>query len=106
MLSIKEEYMYFRWNVRKQEIDSIIDNSCLDELFEQENYIELVDFKCLSCHAQQELEYDIVLECGNFNKDGYPTFFCTNCNKPKLVPLDVYDQITNDSYYPFVDSTL
>lgn len=98
--------MYFKWNIRKKEIDYSFDEDIdIDELFDWEKYIEVVDFKCLHCHTQEELEYDIVLECGNFNKDGYPEFYCTNCNKPKLVPLDVYNQITDKFYYPFEDLT-
>lgn len=89
--------MKFKWNVRKIEIENFDSYIPDDELFDWEKYEEVVDFKCLNYDVQEELDYDIVLEWANFNKDDYPVFYCTKCNKPHLVPLDVYNQIKKKS---------
>ena len=95
--------MKFKWNIRKVEIDFFghFSKEQLDELDDDLKYVDIVDFKCLNCHESAELEADIVLECFNPRFEDYPLYPCMHCNKEKLVPLDVYNQLTTDSYFPF-----
>ena len=97
--------MKFKWNIRKKEIDYFghISKEELDELEDDFKYIDIIDFKCLHCGKSAELEADIVLECFNSRYEEYPVYTCMHCNKEKLVPLDVYNQLSIDFYYPFKD---
>ena len=97
--------MKFKWNIRKKEIDYFghISKEELDELEDDFKYIDIIDFKCIHCGKSAELEADIVLECFNSRYEEYPVYTCMHCNKEKLVPLDVYNQLSIDFYYPFKD---
>lgn len=97
--------MKFKWNIRKKEIDYFghISKEELDELEDDFKYIDIIDFKCLHCGKSAELEADIVLECFNSRYEEYPVYTCMHCNKEKLVPLDIYNQLSIDFYYPFKD---
>ena len=61
------------------------------------NRKEYIDLKCLKCDYEEKVEADIVLECFNPRFSDYPISYCPNCNKPKQVPLDVYNQIKAES---------
>ena len=97
--------MKFKWNIRKIEINYFghISKEEFDQLEDDFKYIDIVDFKCLNCHESAELEADIVLECFNSRYEEYPVYTCMHCNKEKLVPLDIYNQLSIDFYYPFKD---
>lgn len=97
--------MKFKWNIRKKEIDYFghISKEELDELEDDFKYIDIIDFKCIHCGKSAELEADIVLECFNSRYEEYPIYTCMHCNKEKLVPLDIYNQLSIDFYYPFKD---
>lgn len=97
--------MKFKWNIRKKEIDYFghISKEELDELEDDFKYIDIIDFKCIHCGKSAELEADIVLECFNSRYEEYPVYTCMHCNKEKLVPLDIYNQLSIDFYYPFKD---
>ena len=45
------------------------------------------------CGFQEEVEYDIVSECWDKFQSNYPESFCIKCNKPEVVPLDVYNRL-------------
>ena len=97
--------MKFKWNIRKVEIDFFghMSKEELDVLEDDFKYIDIIDFKCLHCKESAELEADIVLECFNHRFQEYPIYTCHHCNKEKLVPLDVFTQLTTDFYFPFKD---
>ena len=97
--------MKFKWNIRKVEIDFFghMSKEELDVLEDDFKDIDIIDFKCLHCKESAELEADIVLECFNPRFQEYPIYTCHHCNKEKLVPLDVFTQLTTDFYFPFKD---
>lgn len=97
--------MKFKWNIRKVEIDFFghMSKEELDVLEDDFKYIDIIDFKCLHCKESAELESDIVLECFNPRFEEYPIYTCHHCNKEKLVPLDVFNQLNTDFYFPFKD---
>lgn len=63
------------------------------EFVNKEIYDEFIDFKCLKCGFEERAEADIVLECFNPKDEDYPTSYCPNCNRLKMVPKDIYNQI-------------
>lgn len=61
----------------------------IDEL-DKDSYEETVIMKCLKCDFEEEAPYDIIEECW---MDGpYPIGYCPHCDKPKFVPLDIYNK--------------
>ncbi|MDD3106464.1 MAG: hypothetical protein PHP65_01485, partial [Bacilli bacterium] len=56
-------------------------------------YDETIILKCLNCGFQEEVDYDIISECWDESESNYPESYCMKCNKPKVVPLDVYNKI-------------
>ena len=65
----------------------------VEEFIKKEIYEDYIHFKCLKCDYEEIVEADIILECFNSRMEDYPVSYCPNCNKPKLVPIDVYEQI-------------
>lgn len=55
-------------------------------------YDETIILKCLNCGFQEEVDYDIISECWDESESDYPESYCMKCNKPKIVPLDVYNK--------------
>ena len=61
----------------------------IDEL-DKDAYEEMIIMKCLNCDFEEEAPYDIIEECW---EDGpYPIGYCPHCDKPKFVPLDIYNK--------------
>lgn len=56
-------------------------------------YDETVIMKCLKCGFQEEVDFDIISEFWSEFDSDYPVSYCGHCSKPKLVPLDIYNQI-------------
>jgi RNase P subunit RPR2 len=54
---------------------------------------ESIVLKCLNCGFQEEVDYDIISEMWNEFESDYPESYCMKCNKPDVVPLDVYNRI-------------
>ena len=52
---------------------------------------EFIDFKCLNCKHEEELEADIVFEMFFPEFEEYPILTCPKCAKDKFVPLDIYN---------------
>ena len=52
---------------------------------------EFIDFKCLNCKHEEELEADIVFEMFFPEFEEYPILTCPKCGKDKFVPLDIYN---------------
>ena len=46
--------------------------------------------KCLKCDFEEETPYDIIEEC--WDSGPYPISCCPHCNKPKFVPVDIYNK--------------
>ena len=62
----------------------------LQPLKVKDAYEEIVIMKCLNCDFEEEAPYDIIEECW---EDGpYPIGYCPHCDKPKFVPLDIYNK--------------
>lgn len=60
------------------------------DFVKKEIYDETITLKCLNCDYEEEVDYEIVEECW---MDGpYPISYCPHCDKPKFVPLDVYNK--------------
>lgn len=65
----------------------------VDEFVKKDIFDETIILKCLNCGFQEEVDYDIVSEMWNEFQSDYPESYCVNCNKPEVVPLDVYHRI-------------
>ncbi|MDC7242604.1 MAG: hypothetical protein PQJ44_01160 [Sphaerochaetaceae bacterium] len=65
----------------------------VDEFVKKDIYDETIILKCLNCGFQEEVDYDIVSECWNEFQSDYPESYCPSCDKPDVVPLDVYNRI-------------
>jgi len=65
----------------------------VDEFVKKVIYDETIILKCLNCGFQEEVDYDIISECWDESESNYPESYCMKCNKPKVVPLDVYNKI-------------
>ena len=61
----------------------------IDEL-DKDSYEEKILLKCLNCDFEEEAAYDIVEEC--WDSGPYPISYCPHCDKPKLVPIDIYNK--------------
>ena len=66
----------------------------IEAFVKKDVFDEFVDFKCLNCKNEQELEADIVFELFDPNFEEYPLQTCPKCGKDKFVPKDIYDQLT------------
>lgn len=69
-----------------------------DKLFfinklEENSYREMIILKCLKCDYEEKVEYEFVEEC--WFEGPYPISYCPHCNKPKFVPLDIYNKKKN-----------
>lgn len=62
----------------------------VEAFVKQDIYDEFIDYKCLSCILQEELEADVVLEMFYPEFEEYPLLTCPKCGKGKFVPLDIY----------------
>ncbi len=57
---------------------------------------ETISLKCLKCHHEQIAPWNIVNECWNrLDFPDYPISYCPICDKPKFVPLDIYNKHFN-----------
>lgn len=72
-----------------------------DEFCFPGGFVEHIEMKCVKCDFEIELDADIIFECFNSRKEDYPELYCSNCNKPFLVPKDIYEQVKGGFYYPF-----
>ena len=61
----------------------------IDEL-DKDSYEETVIMKCLKCDFEEEAPYDIIEEC--WDSGPYPISYYPHCNKPKFVPVDIYNK--------------
>ena len=68
-------------------------NIDVEEFVKREIYEDYIDLKCLNCGYEERAEADIVLECFDYKNEDYPISYCPNCNKPKQVPKDIYNQL-------------
>ena len=64
----------------------------VEEFVKQDIYDEYIDFKCLDCKDEVELEADIVFELFNPEYEEYPVLICNECGG-NLVPLDIYNAL-------------
>ena len=65
----------------------------VEEFIKKDIYDEYIDFKCLDCGAEHELEADIIFELFDSYYEDYPILICNDCNYGRFVPLDIYNQI-------------
>lgn len=66
----------------------------VEEFIKQDIYDDFIDFKCLNCGFEERAEADIVLECFDPCREDYPTCYCVNCNKPKMIPIDIFYKLS------------
>ena len=72
-------------NIPELDRTHIINYAKINEIFE-----ETIILKCYNCDYEEEVDYWIVAECW---MDGpYPISYCPHCNKPKFIPIDVYNK--------------
>jgi len=68
------------------------DDVDIEEFVKRDIFDETIILKCLNCGFQEEVDYDLIEECWNESMSPYPESYCTKCNKPTVVPLDVYNR--------------
>ena len=62
------------------------------EFGKREIYDETISLKCLNCDAEFEEDFETIEEVWDERFQKYPTLCCPNCNKEKLVPIDIYNK--------------
>lgn len=72
-------------NIPEPDKTSIINYAKNNEIFE-----ETIILKCYNCDYEEELDYWIVAEC--WIDGAYPISYCPHCNKPKFIPIDIYNK--------------
>jgi|LGOV01.1.fsa_nt_gb hypothetical protein len=72
---------------------STFDKVDVEEFVKKDIFDETIILKCLNCGFQEEVDYDIVSEMWNEFESDYPESYCMKCDKPDVVPLDVYNRI-------------
>jgi len=65
----------------------------VEEFVKKDIFDESIILKCLNCGFQEEVDYDIISECWDEFDSDYPESYCIKCNKPTVVPLDVYNRL-------------
>jgi len=75
------------YNTFKESFELDID---VDAFVNQDIFDETIILKCLNCGFQEEVDYEFVEECWDESVSPYPESYCIKCNKPTVVPLDVY----------------
>jgi hypothetical protein len=65
----------------------------VETFVKREIFDETIILKCLKCGFQEEVDYDIIEECWDASASPYPESYCAKCNKPTVVPLDVYNRL-------------
>ncbi len=65
----------------------------VEEFVKREIFDETIILKCLNCGFQEEVDYDLIEECWDESMSPYPESYCAKCNKPTVVPLDVYNRL-------------
>ena len=64
------------------------------EAFVKQNiYDEFIDYKCLNCKYEEELEADIVFELFDEEIEDYPVLTCHFCGQETFVLKDIYTKI-------------
>lgn len=61
----------------------------IEEFVNKDIYDETIIMKCLKCNHEEELDYEIIEE--TWFDGAYPIGYCPNCDKPKFVPLDIWN---------------
>lgn len=65
-----------------------------NDLFLTEDfYDEFIDFKCLNCDTEAELEADIIYELWDEYSEDFPILTCNKCGKETFVPKDIYKKL-------------
>ena len=75
-----------------------LDNKTKDKVLDfvkQEIYDETITMKCLSCNHESEEDWEMIEEMWDEYSEPYPTLYCPNCDKPKFVPIDIYNKKKN-----------
>jgi len=72
-----------------------VDQVDIDEFVKKDIFDETIILKCLNCDFQEEVDYEFVSECWDESDSMYPVSYCPKCNKPKVVPIDVYNRINH-----------
>lgn len=64
-----------------------------EAFMKKEIFDEFVDFKCLNCQNEEELEADIVFELFDEEIEDYPVLTCHFCGQETFVLKDIYTKI-------------
>ncbi len=64
----------------------------IEAFVKQDVFDEYVDFKCLNCKKELELEADIVFELFFPDFEEYPVLTCPKCGKESFVPKDIFNK--------------
>lgn len=78
----------------KENFEKLDDNtkSQVLEFVKRTIYDETVDFKCIRCNYEENIDYDEVQELWDEDEEDYPKLYCPNCDKPYFVPLDIWNK--------------
>jgi len=65
----------------------------VDAFVSRDIFEETITFKCLKCDYEETLDLEIVEESwDDIGFPDYPVAYCSNCNKDRLVPIDIYNK--------------
>ena len=78
----------------KENFEKLDDNtkSQVLEFVKRTIYDETVDFKCIRCNYEENIDYEEVQELWDEDEKDYPKLYCPNCDKPYFVPLDIWNK--------------
>jgi len=78
----------------KENFEKLDDNtkSQVLEFVKRTIYDETVDFKCIRCNYEENIDYEEVQELWDEDEEDYPKLYCPNCDKPYFVPLDIWNK--------------
>ncbi len=60
---------------------------------EKKSFREMIILKCLKCDYEEKIDYEFVEE--TWFDGPYPISYCPHCDKPKFVPIDIYNKKKN-----------
>jgi hypothetical protein len=66
--------------------------SLIEDFVKKDVYDRTIDLKCENCGYEENNDWDVIAEDFDERENEYPILYCPHCNKPKFIPLSVYNE--------------
>ena len=92
---IKKKYLTYEEKLdRVREYNEFEEENINEEEFAKRDiYDEYIDFKCLKCGVEHELEADIVFKLFEPEYEEYPEWICNDYKGGTMVPINIYNKL-------------